>query len=225
MTILITAATPFEIEPLKKWLDQNFRLDGNTYQKEKLQIQLLITGVGSTLTAFHLATYLAHHKPGLAINAGVAGAFTQNLKIGAVVNVIADRFADLGVEEADGSFTDVHQMGLLPADSPPFQNGNLYNLSGLENDFLPKVNAITVNKVHGTTASIEKIVNRYSPEIESMEGAAFFYACLQNEIQFLQIRSISNYVEPRNKDNWNLPLAIENLNNVLIELLETLLEV
>ena len=225
MTILITAATPFEIEPLKKWLDQNFHLKRNTYLKEKLQIQLLITGVGSTLTAFHLGTYLAHQKPQLAINAGVAGAFSQDLKIGDVVIVIADRFADLGVEEADGSFTDVHQMGLLPSDTPPFQNGILYNLSGLENDFLPKVNAITVNKVHGTAASIKQIECRYSPEIESMEGAAFFYACLQNEVQFLQIRSISNYVEPRNKDNWNLPLSIQNLNKVLIELIETLLEV
>jgi len=44
-----------------------------------------------------------------------------------------------------------------------------------------------------------------------------------DEINFLQIRSISNYVEPRNKDNWDLPLAISNLNNTLIELITSLL--
>jgi hypothetical protein len=33
---------------------------------------------------------------------------------------------------------------------------------------------------------------------------------------------VSNYVEPRNKNNWDIPLAIETLNKVAIEMLETL---
>ena len=53
-----------------------------------------------------------------------------------------------------------------------------------------------------------------------MEGAAFFYACLLAKIPFLEIRSISNYVEARNRETWNLPLAINNLNQILIEILE-----
>lgn len=223
MTILFTAATAFEIEPLKKWLDQNFGRKGKSYLKGRLEIQLLITGVGATMTAYQLGRFFLQNKPDLSINVGVAGAFGTDLKIGDVVNVIADRFADLGVEEADGSFTDVHQMGLIPGMEPPFQNGILYNLSAMENDFLPKVNGITVNKVHGTASSITAIENKYTPEIETMEGAAFFYACLMEELKFLQIRSISNYVEPRNKDNWDLPLAIAQLNTTLTELITSLL--
>jgi len=36
----------------------------------------------------------------------------------------------------------------------------------------------------------------------------------------VQIRSVSNYVEKRNKENWNIPLALKNLQSILIELLE-----
>jgi futalosine hydrolase len=35
----------------------------------------------------------------------------------------------------------------------------------------------------------------------------------------MQIRSISNYVEKRNKENWNIPLALKNLHATILELL------
>jgi len=49
-----------------------------------------------------------------------------------------------------------------------------------------------------------------------MEGAAVFYACKRENIDCLQIRSVSNYVEPRNKENWQIGLAIRNLNDWMI---------
>ena len=44
-----------------------------------------------------------------------------------------------------------------------------------------------------------------------MEGAAFFYACLFEGITCSQIRTISNRVEKRNRDNWDIPLAVKDL--------------
>jgi len=41
-------------------------------------------------------------------------------------------------------------------------------------------------------------------------------------IRFIQIRSISNYVEERNRENWNLDLAIRNLNIELRNIINTL---
>jgi futalosine hydrolase len=55
-----------------------------------------------------------------------------------------------------------------------------------------------------------------------MEGAAFFYACEEANVAALQVRAISNYVEKRNKENWNMPLAVKNLNNWLTEDLKNL---
>jgi futalosine hydrolase len=53
-----------------------------------------------------------------------------------------------------------------------------------------------------------------------MEGAAFAYVCAKMKVNAIQIRSISNQVEPRNRNNWNIPLAIKNLNEVLGSLCE-----
>jgi futalosine hydrolase len=54
-------------------------------------------------------------------------------------------------------------------------------------------------------------------EIESMEGAAFLFACNQTKVSCRQIRAVSNYVEKRDRSKWNIPLAITNLNKVLID--------
>jgi futalosine hydrolase len=41
----------------------------------------------------------------------------------------------------------------------------------------------------------------------------------QEYIPCIQLRAVSNYVEKRNKDAWNIPLAIENLNKQLIAII------
>lgn len=173
------------------------------------------------LTAFHLGNLLARQSFDLAINAGIAGAFNRALNLGDVMNVTAERFADLGVEESDGTFTDVHELDLIAANEPPFQDGWLLNPS-VDFGFLESCKGLTVNKVHGFQPNIEAVCGKYEADVESMEGAAFFLACLLADQPFLEIRSISNYVEPRNRAGWDLPLAIENLNKVLVELLESL---
>ena len=77
-----------------------------------------------------------------------------------------------------------------------------------------------MNTTHGNKTSIQLFKEKFNADIETMEGAAIFYVCLLENIPFLQIRAISNYVEERNTANWNIPLAIKNLNNKLIEIIE-----
>jgi futalosine hydrolase len=224
MKILIVAATPFEIEPLEKHLGNHFvRHSESTYQHGPLQVRILITGVGLTATAFSLGYTLASTPFDLAINAGICGALNPTLTIGQVVHVTAEHFADLGAEAADGTFLDAVSLGLLPPDRPPFVGGWLQNTAAADTDFLPKVSGISVNKVHGYAPSIERLRLHTQADVESMEGAAFLYACLSANIACLQIRAVSNYVEPRNKENWNIPLAVENLNAVLVEMITGLM--
>ncbi|MCY1528458.1 Futalosine hydrolase [compost metagenome] len=52
-----------------------------------------------------------------------------------------------------------------------------------------------------------------------MEGAAVFYAAEQLHIPSAQIRCISNYVEKRNREKWEIGLAIANLNEWLVKYL------
>jgi futalosine hydrolase len=45
-----------------------------------------------------------------------------------------------------------------------------------------------------------------------MEGAAVAYVCERFDVPWVQIRAISNMVEPRNRSAWDIPLAIKNLH-------------
>ncbi len=225
MNLLIVSATPYEITPLVTWLNEHLETKGsNFFTKGKLKVKVLITGVGMMHTAFALGRYLSSSRPDLAINAGVAGAFDKRLKLGEVVNVITETFGDLGVEEANGDFTSVHQLGLIDGDKGAFQNSRLKNPGLDDYSFLPRVHGLSVNKVHGHSPSIQKIKELYNVEVESMEGAAFFYACLMDGIPFLEVRAISNYVESRNREQWKLSLAIDNLCRVLIQMMGSFAE-
>jgi futalosine hydrolase len=213
MHILLVAATPFEIAPTFAWLEANFQQkSAGVFEKEGLVVQTLVTGIGMTATAFHLGNCFTQQRPDWAINAGISGAFDSELKLGEVVQIVSECFGDLGVEEPDGRFTDLAELGFLPQSlffnpQPPIPD-------------LRSCQGLTVNKVHGSEGSIQKISTKYpNVQVESMEGAAFFYACLASGVPFIEIRSISNRVEPRNKDAWNLPLSIQNLNEVLLGIL------
>ncbi len=222
MTILLCAATRLEIAPTLDWLQQTYEsLQPDHYQKDGQEVRVLITGVGLPLTAFALGHALAGDGYDLALQAGIAGAIDRQLPLGEAVLVTEDRFADLGVEEADGRFTSVFALELIAADQFPFQDGKLLNPLPKEPGFLPTVRGISVNRVHGYAPSISQLREQYPhAQVESMEGAAFFYACLLRQQPCLQIRTISNYVESRNRSNWQIGQAVQQLHTVVQGMLE-----
>ncbi len=218
MKILLVAATLPEIQPTIVWLEHSWeKVELNFYKKNNNEIHILITGVGLTATAYQLGKTLAQNKYDLCLNAGIAGAFEWQLLLGDIVEVESECFGDLGAEDGNGNFLDIFEMNLLESNNFPFKNKILKNPACQFPD-LKKVRALSVNKVHGNENSILNIQKKYASQIESMEGAAFFYVCLHEKIPFAQIRSISNYVEKRNRANWDIPLAIKKLNDFLIKL-------
>jgi futalosine hydrolase len=221
MHILIVAATEGEIGPLRENLlkeNQESRVknqDPGSAAKVpdlKSQISYLITGVGMVATAFALGTHLVANKYDLVINLGIAGSFDRSIALGEVVEIIEDTFSELGAED-DDCFLSLTALGFgeitYRPKGHPFLN-------------IRQVRAITVNKVHGNEASIDRIVERLDPQLESMEGAAVFYACRQAGVACLQIRTVSNYVEKRNRDAWKIGLAVKNLNTFAADLLRSL---
>lgn len=221
MRILIVSATPFEVKPVQDWLEKNWTPKGLfRYVNGPAEVNLLFTGVGMAATAYALGKCLALKHYDLVMNAGIAGAYHNGLKKGDVVQVVSETFADLGAEEADGAFSDIFRLGLLDVDAPPFREGVLINEPAGAYHFLPVARGLTVNKVHGFPISITRIREQYPlADIETMEGAAFFYVCLMEAVPFLAIRSVSNYVEARNRAAWDIPGAIGALNRVLVEIL------
>ena len=170
---------------------------------------ILITGVGMMNTCLNLVNKLSDTNYDLVINMGVAGSFNSEIKIGDVVEVVEDIFSEIGFEDGDifSEFTN-------------FEIKNTFVIEGRTN--LTKVKGITVNTVHGNQNSIDEIVSRVNPDIESMEGASVFMVCNNFNVPCIQIRSISNKVEKRNTENWNLTLAIENLNSTVKQIISEL---
>ena len=224
MNILIVSATSYEIAPLIRYMDEHaLKASFFEYQYKGHSIYPLVTGVGSLMTAFGMARYTDIKNVTVAINVGLAGAYGEDFELGEVVEVYKDRFADLGVEEANGDFTDVYQLGLMDAQGFPYEGGWIENKKPKYSSLLPQVKGLTVNKVHGEQTSIYKIKGKYSAEVESMEGAGFMYACRVMDVDHHQIRALSNRVEPRNKDNWQIRQAIDNLNQQLITFVDQII--
>ncbi|HVW96595.1 MAG TPA: futalosine hydrolase [Mucilaginibacter sp.] len=220
MKILVVAATEQEVTGLRSEAlsPKSVTNESGDSELRTFDFELLITGVGMAATAFALGRHLALHPCDLAINVGIAGCFDRSAALGELFEVRQDTFAELGAED-DTSFLPITQMGF--GEDTFYPSKKLTDLYNLFNTFnLKQADAITVNTVHGNEESIRKVTQRLNPQLESMEGAAFFYACKQMNVPCLQIRAVSNYVEKRDRDNWNIPLAIKNLNTFAVEFLK-----
>jgi futalosine hydrolase len=220
MRILIIAATQPEVEPLIQSLGLQVKDEPDLFLPRHTSVancSVLITGAGMVATAFALGKHLPLNVYNLVINLGIAGSFDRNIALGSVAEVTQDTLAELGAED-DTRFISIEQLGL---------GAGIFSPTSAISYFTPKINAvkataITVNKVHGNEASISLVTDRLKPQLESMEGAAFFYACHQLKVPCVQIRAVSNYVEKRNRDNWEIGLAVKNLNTFALNLIKEL---
>lgn len=220
MNILIVAATSQEISTLNEALKASWiESSPGQFTYGEITVSTLITGVGMVRTAFRLGNQLKSLKPDLCIQVGIAGAYNLDFEIGHVVHVTSEQIDHFGAQQVDDSIIGIQEMGLkedIPLSNP------IVNAAAEQFDFLPRACGLTVNLVAGHPDLIEKRRKIYHADVETMEGAAFFYACAVHAIPFIEIRGISNLVELRNRENWNIPLAIERSNQAVLEMLSTL---
>lgn len=221
MKVLIASPTNQESEPLMTYLEANFlRKSFGVYTVNSHQVRLMVTGIGTLFTAQGLTKALDLYRPDLLIHAGIAGSFQPQLSLGTTCQVVSEQFGDLGAEMADGSFQDLVDLGLQSADRFPFIHGRLLLSEKCPRlKHLPQVNGLSVHTVTGTTARAERLVSKYSPDIESMEGMSVYYCALSADIPFLSLRAISNFVGPRDRASWEIGKAITNLNMEIINYL------
>ncbi len=225
MKILVTAATHKELQGLIQWSETDKWQDGTlVFEKGQAEIHIVITGVGMVATTYNLMKALRHDTYDVAINFGLCGAYPgTGINTGDVVNITEETFADLGATDND-RFLTVFDLGLVDKDRFPFTRGKLVNPHDLETmEYYvnhDNVRAITVNNVSGEERQISQRQQMFSPQVESMEGAAFFYVMLREGMRFFQVRAVSNIVEPRNREKWQIPQAIDRLNGTAIEILK-----
>lgn len=220
MKILLVASAWMEVKLL---VDELEKMDEQShlfkqYRWGDVAVDILITGIGTTFTTFHLTNVLKDKHYDKVINIGLAGSLTRELKIGETVKVVSDEFADLGIEK-QSEFLTLFESGFIDINEFPFESGFLKSCDSESWINLPKVRGITSNRSLGRETSITEIKTKFSAHIETTEGAAVFYVCRWMGVDCFQIRAVSNYVEPRDSSKWNIPLALENLKNTVLIIL------
>ena len=226
MKILVVSATVVEIEKTMHIFEIELQNNEFFFTKKffDTEISFLITGVGSYAMIYKLTALLNREKFDLIINVGIAGSFEKSLKIGDLVLVESEEIGDLGIDDND-NFRTLFEENFTDKNDFPFSEGKLICNYYPPSSQLPsqKVKSLSLNTVGGEETKIKRLRQKFDAQIENMEGAAFFYVCLMSEMKFIEIRAISNFVEPRNKENWQIMTAISNLNeNLKILLLDLL---
>jgi len=116
MKIIITSATEFEVATAKQKIKS----------KKGVDVSFIVTGVGILATAVNLSKIIYEQKPDFIIQAGIAGTFDAEIKLGAVLLIEEEFMGDLGVEE-EGKWRDVFDLKLLKPNSKPFKKKGIIN--------------------------------------------------------------------------------------------------
>jgi futalosine hydrolase len=217
MSILLCAATEKELAPTIDFLQHT----GIDYE-----VDILITGVGLSSCTYHLTKQIHVKPPSFIIQGGVAGSLDESLHLGEVVIVEKDQIGDEGVTEKN-EFKSLFQLGLRDDDTFPWQQGKLFNNRAdfFQNEGLPLVKGVTVNEITTDEKRMAYYKHTLNASIETLEGAALHYVALMENIPFLQLRSISNYIGERDKTKWMLSESITNLNMALRSVLHKVFSV
>jgi futalosine hydrolase len=235
--ITIVAATQGEIIPLLEHFEKtfiknhDFRYTSNDsqltihnsrfthFQSDDLDVDILITGIGILHSTYSLMNYLADHHPDAWIQIGIGGAYDKNLQIGEVYLIESEVLVDFGAQDSNGRIINQFDLGWMDPHQYPYVNEVLPCPFIPSELIMPVASGMTTMYSHGYADKIQKIEEGLHGQIESMEGAAFFYVSLMKKIPFLSLRSISNYVEPRDISKWEINKAIEKLKKETIKVL------
>jgi futalosine hydrolase len=221
MRIAVVTATELEMQPIRAYLSERL------YLRSRHTFKLCVSGVGIMHTTYSLAGFLREEQPDVVIQAGIGGVF-HPLKhpIGQAVAVGTEMQGDLGVMEAGGAWHGLSEMRLMDPDIAPYKSARLINphLDLLAKSGLPIVNGVSVNRVSTEPEFIHILANKQSADVESMEGAAFHYSCLQAGIPFLQLRGLSNLVGDRDKSRWHIAAALNSVRDALFYTIDRLTE-
>lgn len=229
MRILVTAAEQQEIDCALKAYDN---------VKESLpsdvQIDFTLTGIGITCACYTVTKgiytgRLEGNPYNLIINIGIAGSYDlEQFPIGSAAIIDREYFGDLGFDSEQG-FEDLFKYGIWEKDQFPYTNGALARkVTPYKNieEALAKYSSgvgLTVQTVTGKESKVKELANMFSPMIESMEGAAVYYAALMEDVPFFELRTVSNAVGERDTKKWDSKAALNTLHDCCSEIFSALI--
>ncbi len=196
-------------------------------------VAICVGGIGKINAAAATAAMIERLEPQLIINTGCAGAYMDSgLSIGDLAMASVEVLGD------DGAITSTGWLDLQAMKLPYFKsNSQLYyneiplSENAIENAIKVATHhsiaitvgrSTTVSTCSGSLKQADKLALRCNAITENMEGAAVALTSLRYNINCLEIRGISNMVEERNMDRWNIKLAVGNVQDFVLKYLEEL---
>ena len=205
---------------------------------------VFVGGVGMAEIAAATLRAVKAKKPQLVVLAGIAGACDRTLRRGEVVEVVCERIAgiperyareyetsgpDLGLPLAAGVTVNRSGDGAAATGGPKSAAEGTGHAAG-DAGFAEPHPGFTAgggaeHAAEGTQRQTpegnpENTSEGYLPEVENMEGAAFFAVCDALGVACCQIRAVSNYVgEPFGQ--WAVEEAVGNLTEKLNQIFES----
>jgi futalosine hydrolase len=224
--ILLLAAVPAEIELLRRELTpcEVRRCGDRALYLGKLAgqpVALQCSGVGKANAAAGALLLLEVLRPEAVICFGSAGVYPgQDLRIGDLLLASEEVYGDEGAATSAG-FLDMQDLGLplaeragetwfnrFPADPDLLAQAQRLLVRDMGRQRRVAVGPlVTVSTCSGTVAAGVLLAERTGGLGENMEGAAVAQICARLGVPWLEIRGISNLVEERAPERWDLPAA------------------
>jgi futalosine hydrolase len=162
-------------------------------------VDVVAVGVGPVESALGTLRALGAKPYRLALNAGIAGAFSGRADVGDAVAVTTEHYVELGREDGgalnlpDGITlrraceSDAATLARYQASDPTIVHG-------------PAITSATITTSDARAAALAA---RYSPVSESMEGFAVLRAAAEAGVAACELRGISNIVGDRATSRWD----------------------
>jgi futalosine hydrolase len=169
-------------------------------------LDVIAAGVGPVAAAVAAGCALRSGYD-LVISAGIAGGFPA-AAVEAVVVANAVVHADLGAETADG-FSSMAELGWGPIRFE-LDDRLTSEIARRTNGVLGSV--LSVSTVTGSQARANHLHTAHPDAVaEAMEGIGVYAAASQAGVPFAEIRTISNRVGPRRREEWRITEALASL--------------
>jgi futalosine hydrolase len=197
------------------------------------EICLCVGGMGK-VNAAHAATLLfTQFRPEVLILFGIGGAYpASGAQVGDIALAQEEIAGDEGVLTLDG-FKDTEYVSIPLARAAGCNFFNCFPASETLLDRARRAVALVMDgrRIHtgtfvtlstctGTSNRAAELDTHYNGLCENMEGAAAAQVATLHNIPWLEIRGISNIVEDRDLNKWDIPQAAEAAQKAVLGVLE-----
>ncbi len=198
-------------------------------------VLLCVSGMGKVNAAHAATLLLTRFKPEALLVFGIGGAYpSSGAQVGDVALAKEEIAGDEGVLTQDG-FKDTEFIGIpllrtatsvmyttYPA-SEPLVKRSLKSLLARQTAGRGAIHVgsfVTLSTCTGTMARARELEERHHGLCENMEGAAAAQVAELHGIPWIEVRGISNLVEDRDLEKWDIPRAAQAAQQAVLHIIE-----